>query len=227
MIFQDPYASLNPRMTIGDIVMSPLNTFNLGEKKDRIDMVCEMLKKVGLSTEYLYKLPHEMSGGQRQRVVIARAMISNPSFVVCDEPVSALDVSVRAQVLNLMKDMQDESQVAYLFISHDLSTVKYVCDRIAVMYLGHIVEIAESDELFNNPVHPYTQALLSAIPIPDVDQKRNRIILQGDVPSPINPPQGCPFKTRCTKYCARCDEKIPALEDIDGNGHMVACCNLD
>jgi peptide/nickel transport system ATP-binding protein/oligopeptide transport system ATP-binding protein len=223
MIFQDPYASLNPRMSIADIVRGPLDVFKIGEKDERTDKVVEMLKIVGLSEEYLYKYPHEMSGGQRQRVVIARAMISNPAFVVCDEPVSALDVSVRAQVLNLMKDMQEQFGTAYLFISHDLSTVRYICDRIAVMYLGHIVEIANAKELFDYPSHPYTQALLSSIPIPDVDQRRKRIILGGDVPSPINPPKGCPFQSRCTRCTPTCKEEMPQLMDINGNEHMVAC----
>lgn len=225
MIFQDPYASLNPRTTIYEAIKGPLDVFDMGSESEKERMVIEMLKTVGLSEEYLYKLPHEMSGGQRQRVVIARAMISNPSFVVCDEPVSALDVSVRAQVLNLMKDMQEQMNTAYLFISHDLSTVKYICDRIAVMYLGHIVEMADSDELFENPVHPYTQALLSAIPIPSVDKKRQRIILEGDVPSPINPPSGCPFRTRCTKCTEECKNKMPELKDINGKGHFVSCIN--
>jgi len=223
MIFQDPYASLNPRMNIAEIVRGPLDVFEIGKKEERLQMVAEMLNTVGLSSEYLNKFPHEMSGGQRQRVVIARAMISNPSFVVCDEPVSALDVSVRAQVLNLMKDMQEQFHTAYLFISHDLSTVRYICDRIAVMYLGHIVEIAESKELFGYPSHPYTMALLSSIPVPDVDQRRKRIILEGDVPSPVNPPKGCPFQSRCTRCTRRCQEERPELMDINGNGHLVAC----
>ena len=223
MIFQDPYASLNPRMNIAEIVKGPLDVFEIGNKDERLEMVAEMLKTVGLSSEYLNKFPHEMSGGQRQRVVIARAMISNPSFVVCDEPVSAFDVSVRAQVLNLMKDMQEKSNTAYLFISHDLSTVRYICDRIAVMYLGHIVEIAESKELFVYPSHPYTMALLSSIPVPDVDQRRKRIILEGDVPSPVDPPKGCPFQSRCTRCTKKCIEERPPLIDINGNGHLVAC----
>ncbi len=223
MIFQDPYASLNPRMSVAEIVRGPLDVFGIGDKKDRLDKVTEMLGIVGLSGEYLNKFPHEMSGGQRQRVVIARAMISNPSFVVCDEPVSALDVSVRAQVLNLMKDMQEQFNTAYLFISHDLSTVRYICDRIAVMYLGHIVEIADAKELFDYPSHPYTMALLSSIPVPDVDQRRKRIILEGDVPSPIDPPKGCPFQSRCTRCTKLCLEERAELMDINGNGHMVAC----
>lgn len=223
MIFQDPYASLNPRMNVADIVRGPLDVFDIGNKAERLDKVTEMLKIVGLSEEYLWKYPHEMSGGQRQRVVIARAMISNPKFVVCDEPVSALDVSVRAQVLNLMKDMQEQFNTAYLFISHDLSTVRYICDRIAVMYLGHIVEIANAKELFDYPSHPYTMALLSSIPIPDVDKRRKRILLGGDVPSPINPPVGCPFQSRCTRCTEVCKESRAELRDINGNGHFVAC----
>ncbi len=223
MIFQDPFASLNPRMTIEKIIRAPLDTFKIGEPRYRRDHVAEMLKKVGLNADHMNKFPHEMSGGQRQRVVIARAMISNPSFVVCDEPVSALDVSVRAQVLNLMKDMQQELGTAYLFVSHDLSTVRYICNRIAVMYLGHIVEIADADELFNNPKHPYTKALLSAIPVPDVDQKRQRIILQGDVPSPMNPPAGCAFSTRCPLAGSKCEQLHPDLVACGAPGHYVAC----
>ncbi len=222
MIFQDPLASLNPRMTIENIVSTPLKMFKIGEPRFWRDHVVEALRIVGLSEEYLQKYPHEMSGGQRQRVVIARAMISNPRFVVCDEPVSALDVSVRAQVLNLMKDIQEELHTAYLFISHDLSTVRYICDRVAVMYLGHIIEIAEANELFEAPAHPYTKALLSAIPIPEVNKKRQRILLEGDVPSPVNPPSGCPFRTRCTRACEECAEKMPEMKSV-GEGNSVAC----
>lgn len=222
MIYQDPFTSLNPKMRICQLIRAPLDAFKIGTKRERMDQVVRMMEEVGLGTEYLYKYPHEMSGGQRQRVVIARAMISHPSFVVCDEPVSALDVSVRSQVLNLMNDLQKETGVAYLFISHDLSVVSHICSRIIVMYLGSVVEAAACTELFENPVHPYVKALLSAIPIPDVDVKRQRIILEGDVPSPINPPSGCTFHTRCPYARPECREQTPQLRDI-GGGHCVSC----
>lgn len=222
MIFQDPFASLNPRMTIFDAVKAPLDVFKIGTDEERTDKVKKLLNYVGLGENHIYKYPHEMSGGQRQRVVIARAVISNPEFIVCDEPVSALDVSVRSQVLNLMKDMQENMQLSYLFISHDLSVVRYLCDRIAVMYLGRIVEIASKKELFENPIHPYTKALISAIPIPDVKVKTKRIILKGDVPSPIDPPTGCRFHTRCPYATKECAEVMPELKDINSQ-HQVAC----
>ena len=222
MIFQDPFASLNPRMTIFDAVKAPLDVFKIGTNEERTDKVKKLLNYVGLGENHIYKYPHEMSGGQRQRVVIARAVISNPEFIVCDEPVSALDVSVRSQVLNLMKDMQENMQLSYLFISHDLSVVRYLCDRIAVMYLGRIVEIASKKELFENPVHPYTKALISAIPIPDVKVKTKRIILKGDVPSPIDPPTGCRFHTRCPYATKECAEVMPELKEINSQ-HQVAC----
>lgn len=222
MIFQDPFASLNPRMTIFDAVKAPLDVFKIGTDEERTDRVKKLLNYVGLGENHIYKYPHEMSGGQRQRVVIARAVISNPEFIVCDEPVSALDVSVRSQVLNLMKDMQENMQLSYLFISHDLSVVRYLCDRIAVMYLGRIVEIASKKELFENPIHPYTKALISAIPIPDVKVKTKRIILKGDVPSPIDPPTGCRFHTRCPYATKECAEVMPELKDINSQ-HQVAC----
>lgn len=222
MIFQDPFASLNPRMTIFDAVKAPLDVFKIGTNEERTDKVKKLLNYVGLGENHIYKYPHEMSGGQRQRVVIARAVISNPEFIVCDEPVSALDVSVRSQVLNLMKDMQENMQLSYLFISHDLSVVRYLCDRIAVMYLGRIVEIASKKELFENPIHPYTKALISAIPIPDVKVKTKRIILKGDVPSPIDPPTGCRFHTRCPYATKECAEVMPELKDINSQ-HQVAC----
>lgn len=222
MIFQDPFASLNPRMTIFDAVKAPLDVFKIGTNEERTDRVKKLLNYVGLGENHIYKYPHEMSGGQRQRVVIARAVISNPEFIVCDEPVSALDVSVRSQVLNLMKDMQENMQLSYLFISHDLSVVRYLCDRIAVMYLGRIVEIASKKELFENPIHPYTKAFISAIPIPDVKIKTKRIILKGDVPSPIDPPTGCRFHTRCPYATKECAEVMPELKDINSQ-HQVAC----
>ena len=222
LIFQDPYASLNPRMTVLELIKAPLDAYKIGNNEERIKKVNEIMELVGMPENMMNRYPHEFSGGQRQRIVIARALVLDPEFVVCDEPVSALDVSVRAQVLNLIQDLQKTKKLTYLFISHDLSVVKYVSDRIAVMYLGRIVEIAEKSELYNNPQHPYTKALLSAIPIPDVDRKMKREILTGDVPSPLNPPKGCYFNTRCKYASERCRQECPALHDI-GNGHMVAC----
>ena len=222
IIFQDPYSSLNPRMTVRELICAPLDVFAMGSKEEKEARVIEIMDKVGLPLEFMNRYPHEFSGGQRQRIVIARALVLDPEFVVCDEPVSALDVSVRAQVLNLIQDLQKTKKLTYLFISHDLSVVKYVSDRIAVMYLGRIVEIATKDELYNNPQHPYTKALLSAIPIPDVDNKMKREILTGDVPSPLNPPAGCYFHTRCRYASERCSAECPKLHDI-GNGHMVSC----
>ena len=222
MVFQDPFASLNPRMTVEKTVGVSLEMFHLCQPSQRRERVAQMLERVGLNESFLDKLPHEMSGGQRQRVAIARAMISEPSFVVCDEPVSALDVSVRAQVLNLMKDIRQSTDTSYLFISHDLSTVRYICDRIAVMYLGHIVEIAGAYELFENPRHPYTRALLSAIPVAEIGEHRSRIILEGDLPSPVDPPAGCPFRGRCPKAGSECAQTMPELKDA-GEAHAVAC----
>lgn len=190
LIFQDPYASLNPRMTVLELIMAPLEAFGIGTMEERVKRVKEIMELVGMPENMMNRYPHEFSGGQRQRIVIARALVLNPEFVVCDEPVSALDVSVRAQVLNLIQELKKKKHLTYMFISHDLSVVKYISDRIAVMYLGRIVEIAEKNELYNNPQHPYTKALLSAIPIPDVDNKMKREILTGDVPSPLNPPSG-------------------------------------
>jgi oligopeptide/dipeptide ABC transporter ATP-binding protein len=222
IVFQNPYSSLNPRMTIMDSVKAPLDVFKIGTEEERVEKVKSMMSVVGLDTKYLYRYPHEFSGGQRQRIVIARALISNPGFIVCDEPVSALDVSIRSQVLNLMDDIQKEFGVAYLFISHDLSVVKHISDRIAVMYLGQIVEISDVDKLYEEPLHPYTQALISAIPIPDIGKKRERIILKGDLPSPISPPSGCKFHTRCQYATERCKTECPTLKD-HGAGHQVAC----
>ena len=222
LIFQDPYASLNPRMTVLDLIMAPLEAFGIGTMEERVQRVKEIMELVGMPENMMNRYPHEFSGGQRQRIVIARALVLNPEFVVCDEPVSALDVSVRAQVLNLIQELKKKKHLTYMFISHDLSVVKYISDRIAVMYLGRIVEIAEKNELYNNPQHPYTKALLSAIPIPDVDNKMKREILTGDVPSPLNPPSGCYFHTRCKYATERCKTECPALHDV-GNGHMVAC----
>ena len=222
LIFQDPYASLNPRMTVLELIMAPLEAFGIGTMEERVQRVKEIMELVGMPENMMNRYPHEFSGGQRQRIVIARALVLNPEFVVCDEPVSALDVSVRAQVLNLIQELKKKKHLTYMFISHDLSVVKYISDRIAVMYLGRIVEIAEKNELYNNPQHPYTTALLSAIPIPDVDNKMKREILTGDVPSPLNPPSGCYFHTRCKYATERCKTECPALHDV-GNGHMVAC----
>lgn len=227
MIFQDPYASLNPRMTIREIVSAPLESFrlcaNAEEREEKIRNICKI---IGISEECLNKYPHEFSGGQRQRIVIARALVMDPKFVVCDEPVSALDVSIRSQVLNLMKDIQAKYGYSYLFISHDLSVVNYIGDRIAVMYLGEIVELADKKELFNNPKHPYTQALLSAIPVADVTYKRERKYLEGEVPSPLNPPSGCKFRTRCPYATDECAKEAPAFTNRGGN-HFVACHHCD
>ena len=222
MIFQDPYASLSPRMTIYQAVKAPLDIQGDMTEKEKEEIIREILNHVGVSEQHRNKYPHELSGGQRQRAVIARAMVTNPRFVVCDEPVSALDVSVRAQVLNLMKRLQRETNVSYLFISHDLSVVKYLCETIVVMYLGKVVERASKKELFANPMHPYTKALISAIPIPDIHEKRNRLILGGDIPSPVNPPAGCHFHSRCPYAKERCRTEAPELKDC-GNGHYAAC----
>lgn len=222
LIFQDPYASLNPRMTVKDLIKAPLDVFGIGTENERMEKVFQIMKQVGLTEEQLNRYPHEFSGGQRQRIVIARAIILDPEFVVCDEPVSALDVSVRSQVLNLLNNLQKEKNLTYMFISHDLSVVKYISDRIAVMYLGRVVELAEKDELYSHAAHPYTKALLSAVPIAEVGRKREISVLEGDVPSPINPPKGCYFNTRCPYADERCRKEKPELRDI-GCGHMCAC----
>jgi peptide/nickel transport system ATP-binding protein/oligopeptide transport system ATP-binding protein len=222
IVFQNPYSSLNPRMTILDTIKDALDNNNIGNQKERIDRTREIMKFVGMDDRYLYRYPHEFSGGQRQRIVIARALVLSPSFIICDEPVSALDVSVRAQVLNLMKDIQDELGVAYLFVSHDLSVVRYISHRIAVMYLGKIVEIADKAGLYENPLHPYAKALISAIPIPDRSVKHNRSILRGDLPSPLNPPSGCRFHTRCPQAFDCCKIEEPVLKIISET-HSVAC----
>ncbi len=224
MIFQDPYASLNPRMTVGSIVSEPMEVHNIGTKSERLERVRELLKVVGLNPYFINRYPHEFSGGQRQRIGVARALAVNPSFIVCDEPISALDVSIQAQVINLLEDLQEQFKLTYLFIAHDLSVVRHISDRIAVMYLGKIMELADRDELYANPMHPYTQALLSAVPIPDpvIEEKRKRIILEGDVPSPANPPKGCNFCTRCPKVMDVCREQEPVFKDY-GNGHYAAC----
>lgn len=226
IIFQDPYASLNPKKTIAQSVMAPLNVTKKYNKEEKIQKVISMLKEVGLSEKYLNKYPHEMSGGQRQRVVIARALINDPELVICDEPVSALDVSVRSQVLNLLKDLQKNRNLTYIFISHDLSVVEYLCDKIAVMYLGRIMEYADKKHLYENPLHPYTKALLSAIPVPDIHAVKKEIILEGEIPSPLNPPKGCLFSTRCAYATERCKAEAPPLKEIeesDGVKRSVAC----
>ena len=229
IIFQDPYGSLNPRMTCGDIVGEPLVVHKLtsgkGEYRDR---VTELLQTVGLNPYMADRYPHEFSGGQRQRIGIARALAVNPSFIVCDEPVSALDVSIQAQVINLLEDLQEQFGLTYLFIAHDLSVVRHISDRVAVMYLGHIVEIADRIELYENPQHPYTRALLSAIPIPDpiIEAQRERIILTGDVPSPMNPPPGCVFHTRCPIMVDSCMDETPALREVSPN-HWVSCFRVE
>ena len=224
MIFQDPYASLNPRMTVGDIVMEPMTIHSLHAPKERSDRARELLRVVGLNSEHANRYPHEFSGGQRQRIGIARSLAASPEFIVCDEPISALDVSIQAQIVNTLEDLQKEFGLTYLFIAHDLSMVKHISDRIAVMYLGTMVEIAGSNELYTRPLHPYTEALLSAIPVPDPDRAdaRKRIPLEGEIPNPINPPPGCKFHTRCRYAEPGCREVVPELTDR-GNGHFSAC----
>ena len=226
IIFQDPYASLNPKKKVVQSVMTPLDVSGKYTKEEKLKKVIDILNEVGLSEKFLEKYPHEMSGGQRQRVVIARALINDPELVICDEPVSALDVSVRSQVLNLLKDLQKERNLTYIFISHDLSVVEYLCDRVAVMYRGRIMELADKKQLYGNPLHPYTRALLSAIPVPDIHAKKDEIILQGEVPSPLNPPKGCLFSTRCAYATERCHKEAPKLVELtDENGakRSVSC----
>lgn len=227
IIFQDPYASLNPRMTVADIVGEPLDIHSLVKnKQEKYDRVSRLMNSVGLTAEQMKRYPHEFSGGQRQRIGIARALAVNPKLIIADEPVSALDVSIQAQVINILQDLQKEYGLTYLFIAHDLSVVKHISDRVAVMYLGKIVEMTDKDEIYKSPLHPYTQSLLSAIPIPDPGLKKERIILEGDVPSPVDPPTGCRFHPRCPKAIDICSSKEPEFKDY-GNGHYVACHLLD
>lgn len=222
IIFQDPYSSLNPRRSVQSIVMEPLNIHKIGTRRQRIDRVKELMEEVGLRPEYASRYPHEFSGGQRQRVGIARALALNPSLIIADEPVSALDVSIRSQVLNLLEDLQERYGLTYLFVSHDLSVVEHISDRVAVMYLGRILEIGSRRDIYEKTLHPYTEALMSAVPIPDPSANRTRIILEGDVPSPMNPPPGCRFHPRCRLAVPICSEVIPMLQDV-GRGHMAAC----
>ncbi|MCP4687738.1 MAG: dipeptide ABC transporter ATP-binding protein [Desulfobacterales bacterium] len=222
IIFQDPFSSLNPRMSVGEIIAEPIRNHRRTSRGEIKDRVAHLMSKVGLRPEYINRYPHEFSGGQRQRIGIARALALNPLAIICDEPVSALDVSIQAQVINLLAQLQEEMNLSYLFIAHDLSVVEHISDRIAVMYLGRIVELASDRDLYQNPRHPYTRALLSAVPIPDPDIRREKILLQGDVPSPINPPPGCTFHTRCPMREEICTQQEPVFEDV-GGGHQVAC----
>ncbi len=222
MIFQDPFSSLDPRMPVGEIIGEAVKEHNLVSRSEYKDYILKVMKDCGLRPYYIDRYPHEFSGGQRQRICIARALALNPDFIVCDEPVSALDVSIQAQIINLMKDLQQQRQLTYLFISHDLSVVEHISDVIGVMYLGSMVETGTNDDIFKEPLHPYTKALFSAVPIADPDVKMKRIILEGDIPSPSNPPKGCKFHTRCSQCMAKCKEEVPVPKDM-GNGHVVSC----
>ena len=222
MVFQDPYSSLDGRMHVGDILMETLAIQKRRNRKENMDLVLQLLDQVGLLPEHFYRYPHELSGGQRQRVGLARALLPEPELIVCDEPVSALDVSVRSQIIRLLLDLQEKRSLSYLFISHDMSVVRYMADRVGVMYLGHLVEEAETDELFTHPLHPYTRVLLSAVPTPDPRTHRKRIVLEGELPSPLSPPSGCPFHTRCPHCTEACRTVFPETKTAAG-GHLVAC----
>lgn len=222
MVFQDPYSSLNPRMTVGNIIGEALIDHKLMSREQAREKVRETMEICGLPSYYINRYPHEFSGGQRQRIGIARSLILDPRLIICDEPVSALDVSIQSQIINLLSDLQERNHFSYIFISHDLSVVEYISNRVAVMYLGNIVEMADKNEIFDNPLHPYTKALMSAIPVPDPTRKRERIILSGDLPSPANPPSGCKFRTRCPYATEKCAEQAPEYRDV-GGGHYVAC----
>jgi peptide/nickel transport system ATP-binding protein len=222
MIFQDPYSSLSPRLPVGEIIGEAVKEHNIVPKEQYRSYILKVMRDCGLQPQYFYRYPHEFSGGQRQRISIARAVALNPKFIICDEPLSALDVSIQAQIINLMKELQEQYGYTYLFISHDLSVVKYISDTIGVMYLGSMMEMGDKKRIFANPMHPYTKALLSAVPVSDPDVKMNRIILKGDIPSPINPPSGCKFRTRCPNAMPICAEKAPILKEYE-DGHRVAC----
>ena len=222
MVFQDPYSSLDGRMHVGDILMETLVIQKRRNRKENMDLVLQLLDQVGLLPEHFYRYPHELSGGQRQRVGLARALLPEPELIVCDEPVSALDVSVRSQIIRLLLDLQEKRNLSYLFISHDMSVVRYMADRVGVMYLGHLVEEAETDELFTHPLHPYTRVLLSAVPTPDPRTHRERIVLEGELPSPLSPPPGCPFHTRCPRCTEQCRTLFPEMKKA-ADGHLVAC----
>lgn len=229
IVFQDPYASLDPRKTVSDLIGEAMDLQNLcSSKAERKDKILELMKLVGLNAQFYNRFPHEFSGGQRQRIGIARALAVNPGFIVCDEPVSALDVSIQAQIINMLEELQETRQLTYLFIAHDLAIVKHISTRIGVMYLGHLVELADGEDLYSHPLHPYTQMLLSAIPIadPDLSASRKRIKLDGEIPSPLNPPSGCPFRTRCPKADARCAECMPILKEMS-RGHFAACHHVE
>ena len=225
MVFQDPYSSLNPRMTVSDIIGEPLDVHKMyADKKERMDKIFAMMARVGLNSEHASRYAHEFSGGQRQRIGIARSLVTNPEFVVCDEPVSALDVSIQAQVINMFDELQQEMNLTYLFIAHDLLVVRHISDRIAVMYLGKLVELADAKEIYDHPLHPYSKSLMSAVPVPDpkVARANQRVVLSGDIPSPLNAPSGCPFRTRCPYACDACAEAMPELKELSP-GHFVAC----
>ena len=229
MVFQDPYSSLNPRMTVSDIIGEPLDIHKLYQnRKEREDKILELMGSVGLNSEHASRYAHEFSGGQRQRIGIARALAINPDFIVCDEPVSALDVSIQAQVINMFDELQEKMGLSYLFIAHDLLVVRHISDRIAVMYLGKMVELADSDEIYNHPLHPYSKALMSAVPVPDpqIARANQRIALEGDIPSPLNAPSGCPFRTRCPYATEECAASMPEFKEVS-NGHFVACHHVD